>query len=98
MAAEGYRNVHVRHGDGYQGWPEHAPFDKVIVTAAPERVPEALVTQLAVGGTLILPVGPPYGAQELRILTKSATGVTTERSLPVQFVPMVKPKAPPGAP
>lgn len=98
LAAEGYRHVHVRHGDGYQGWPEHAPYDKVIVTAAPERVPEALVAQLAVGGTLILPVGPAHGAQELRILTKSASGVTTERSLPVQFVPMVTPKVPPAIP
>lgn len=91
LAAQGYRHVQVRHGDGYKGWPEEAPFDKVIVTAAPETVPPALVDQLAVGGTLILPVGPQHGAQELRILTKTAAGVTTERSLPVQFVPMVKP-------
>jgi protein-L-isoaspartate(D-aspartate) O-methyltransferase len=91
LASEGYQNVHVRAGDGYLGWPEHAPFSKIIVTAAPEVVPEALVNQLAVGGTLILPVGPQHGAQELRILTKSATGVTTERSLAVRFVPMVKP-------
>lgn len=91
LASEGYRNVHVRAGDGYRGWPERAPFSKIIVTAAPEAVPDALVDQLAVGGTLVLPVGPQYGAQELRILTKSATGVTTERSIAVRFVPMVKP-------
>jgi len=91
LASEGYRNVHVRAGDGYLGWPERAPFSKIIVTAAPEAVPGALVDQLAVGGTLILPVGPQHGAQELRILTKTANGVTTERSLAVRFVPMVKP-------
>jgi protein-L-isoaspartate(D-aspartate) O-methyltransferase len=88
---EGYRNVHVRAGDGYLGWPEHAPFRKIMVTAAPEDVPPALVEQLAVGGTMILPVGPRMGNQELRILTKTEKGVLTERSLPVRFVPMVKP-------
>jgi len=91
LEAEGYRNVHVRAGDGYRGWPEHAPFPKIIVTAAPEQVPPALVEQLAVGGTMILPVGPRGGDQELRILTKTEKGVMTERSLPVRFVPMVKP-------
>lgn len=91
LAAAGYRNVHVRHGDGYLGWPERAPFSKVVVTAAPEAVPEALVDQLAVGGTMIVPVGPQHGTQELRILTKTTTGVTTESSLAVRFVPMVKP-------
>jgi len=91
LASEGYLNVHVRSGDGYLGWPEHAPFSKIIVTAAPEVVPEALVNQLAVGGTLVVPVGPQHGAQQLRILTRTAKGVTTERSLAVRFVPMVKP-------
>ncbi|MCC7033790.1 MAG: protein-L-isoaspartate(D-aspartate) O-methyltransferase [Acidobacteria bacterium] len=91
LEAEGYRNVHVRAGDGYKGWPEHAPFPKIMVTAAPEEVPPALVEQLAVGGTMILPVGPRMGNQELRILTKTGKGVMTERSLPVRFVPMVKP-------
>ena len=91
LASLGYRHVHVRAGDGYRGWPEHAPFRKIMVTAAPEVVPQALVDQLAVGGTMILPVGPDGGAQELRILTKTPGGVTTERSLPVRFVPMVKP-------
>lgn len=93
LEALGYRNVHVRAGDGYQGWPEHAPFSKIMVTAAPEAVPQALVDQLAVGGKLILPVGPEGGPQELRILTRTARGVITERSLPVRFVPMVKPEA-----
>jgi protein-L-isoaspartate(D-aspartate) O-methyltransferase len=91
LEAQGYRNVHVRAGDGYRGWPEHAPFPKIIVTAAPEDVPPALVDQLAVGGTMILPVGPRLGDQELRILTKTGRGVVSERSLPVRFVPMVKP-------
>ncbi|MGE0816875.1 MAG: protein-L-isoaspartate(D-aspartate) O-methyltransferase [Vicinamibacterales bacterium] len=91
LAAEGCRHVHVRTGNGYEGWPEHAPFDRIVVTAAPEVVPQALVDQLKVGGTMILPVGPVHGAQELRILTRTAAGVTTERSLAVQFVPMVTP-------
>ncbi len=90
LDALGYRNVHVSAGDGDRGWPEHAPFPKIIVTAAPEEVPQALVDQLAVGGTMVVPVGPRYGDQELRILTKTAHGVVTERSLPVRFVPMVK--------
>jgi protein-L-isoaspartate(D-aspartate) O-methyltransferase len=90
LEALGYRNVHVRAGDGYLGWPERAPFNKVIVTAAPETIPAALVEQLAVGGTMVVPVGPAYGDQELRILTKTEKGVVTEVSLPVRFVPMVK--------
>jgi protein-L-isoaspartate(D-aspartate) O-methyltransferase len=90
LEALGYKNVHVRAGDGYLGWPEHAPFHKIIVTAAPEAVPPALVDQLAVGGTMVLPVGPVYGNQELRILTKTEKGVLTEFSLAVRFVPMVK--------
>jgi protein-L-isoaspartate(D-aspartate) O-methyltransferase len=91
LEALGYRNVHVRAGDGYRGWPEHAPFPKIIVTAAPEEVPQALVDQLAVGGTMVVPVGPRDGDQELRILRRGDRGVVTERSLPVRFVPMVKP-------
>jgi protein-L-isoaspartate(D-aspartate) O-methyltransferase len=90
LEAQGYRNVHVRAGDGYRGWPEHAPFPKIIVTAAPEEMPQALVDQLAAGGTMVVPVGPRDGAQELRILKKTDRGVVTERSLPVRFVPMVK--------
>lgn len=91
LTSLGYRNIQVRAGDGYRGWPEHAPFSKIILTAAPDAVPDALVEQLGVGGTMILPVGPAGGDQELRILTKTARGVTTERSLPVRFVPMVRP-------
>jgi protein-L-isoaspartate(D-aspartate) O-methyltransferase len=91
LTSLGYRNIQVRAGDGYRGWPEHAPFSKIILTAAPDSVPDALVEQLGVGGTMILPVGPAGGDQELRILTKTARGVTNERSLPVRFVPMVRP-------
>ncbi len=93
LAALGYDNVHVRAGDGYAGWPERAPFAKIIVTAAPEEVPPRLVEQLAVGGTMVIPVGPQFGEQEIRILTKTGRGVETTRSLPVRFVPMVKPPA-----
>jgi protein-L-isoaspartate(D-aspartate) O-methyltransferase len=90
LSSLGYRNIHVRAGDGYAGWPEHAPFSKIIVTAAPDSVPDALVEQLAVNGTMVLPVGPAGGDQELRVLRKTAQGVRTERSLPVRFVPMVR--------
>ncbi len=91
LGEEGYTNVQVKAGDGYLGWPEHAPFSKIIVTAAPEAVPAALVEQLAVGGTMIVPVGPQMGHQELRLLRKTPDGVVTETSLAVRFVPMVKP-------
>jgi protein-L-isoaspartate(D-aspartate) O-methyltransferase len=84
----GYRNVHVRIGDGYLGWPEQAPFDRIMVTAAPEEVPPALVEQLAVGGRMAVPVGTVY--QELRILRKTRTGLELLDSMPVRFVPMVK--------
>jgi protein-L-isoaspartate(D-aspartate) O-methyltransferase len=91
LSALGYRNVQVRIGDGYRGWPEHAPFSRIILTAAPEEIPQALVEQLAVGGRMVLPVGPVGGDQELRILTRTPDGVTIQTSLPVRFVPMVKP-------
>jgi protein-L-isoaspartate(D-aspartate) O-methyltransferase len=82
----GYRNVHLRVGDGYQGWPEAAPFDAVLVTAAPPAIPAPLVAQLAVGGKLLIPVGSDI--QELRVLTKTESGVTSERLFEVRFVPM----------
>jgi protein-L-isoaspartate(D-aspartate) O-methyltransferase len=88
----GYRNIEVRAGDGYLGWPEQAPFDKIIVTAAPETVPEELVKQLKPGGRLVVPVGT-RGSQDLLLLTKNAAGRVTERRIiPVAFVPMVKGK------
>jgi protein-L-isoaspartate(D-aspartate) O-methyltransferase len=87
LAAAGYRNVHVRTGNGYLGWPEHAPFARIIVTAAPEQIPPALVEQLAVGGRMVLPVGTTF--QEMTIVTKDRSGVTQKRTIPVRFVPMV---------
>ncbi|WLT30770.1 protein-L-isoaspartate(D-aspartate) O-methyltransferase [Geothrix sp. PMB-07] len=86
----GYGRVKVRVGDGYLGWPEAAPFDAIIVTCAPERVPEALVQQLKVGGKMIIPVGPQNGDQELYLLRKHKAGMETKAVLPVRFVPMVK--------
>ena len=91
FAALGVDGIDVRTGDGYRGWPERAPFDKIVVTAAPPALPEALVDQLAVGGIIVVPVGPAMGEQELRIVRKTPRGVVTERSLAVRFVPMVLP-------
>ena len=88
LAELGYNNVEVALGDGYGGWPEHAPFDAIVVTAAPDHVPPALVDQLAVGARLVLPVGPVGGRQAMTIVTKGADGATTEDTLPVRFVPM----------
>ncbi len=82
----GYRTVHVRAGDGYRGWPEAAPFDAIIVTAAPDHVPQPLIDQLKIGGRMIVPVGE--ADQALIRLTKTADGVQEERLLPVRFVPM----------
>jgi protein-L-isoaspartate(D-aspartate) O-methyltransferase len=83
----GYRTVEVRAGNGYLGWPEHAPFDRIIVTAAPPDIPQALVDQLAVGGIMVVPVGTSY--QEMVIITKTPAGVTEKRTIEVRFVPMV---------
>ena len=85
----GYDNITLRTGDGYKGWPEHAPFDGIIVTAAAEHIPPPLVEQLKPGGKLIIPVEFPGGMQELILVEKSENGSTTERSvLPVRFVPL----------
>lgn len=84
----GCTNVHVRHGDGYRGWPEAAPFDAIVVTAAPDHVPAPLVEQLAVGGRLVIPVGTHE--QEMQLITKTRTGVTEERTIPVRFVPLIR--------
>ena len=82
----GYHHVRVRAGNGYLGWPEHAPYDRIIVTAAPTEVPPALVEQLKVGGLMAIPVGTFI--QELRILRRTSSGLETIRTLPVRFVPM----------
>jgi protein-L-isoaspartate(D-aspartate) O-methyltransferase len=84
--ALGYQNITVRIGDGYQGWPQHAPFDAIVVTAAPPSIPRPLLKQLKQGGELVIPVGK--GTQELIRVTRTATGYKRERLLPVRFVPM----------
>jgi len=83
----GYKNVRVRAGDGYQGWPEHAPYDAIIVAAAPERVPQPLLDQLAVGGRMILPLGKRFD-QSLTLIRRTAQGYERTTLLPVAFVPM----------
>jgi protein-L-isoaspartate(D-aspartate) O-methyltransferase len=87
----GYDNVTVRSGDGYAGWPDEAPFDIILVTAAPEDVPAALIAQLKPGGRLVVPVGRVYDVQDLQLIEKDATGrVSTRSIIPVRFVPMLK--------
>lgn len=87
----GYANVTVRSGDGYLGWPDEAPFDIIVVTAAPEEVPAALLAQLKPGGRLIVPVGRVWDVQDLQLIEKDASGrVSTRSVIPVRFVPMVK--------
>lgn len=90
LARLGYTNVFVRAGDGHQGWPEHAPFDAIIVTCAPDRVPGPLVEQLRDGGRMVIPVGPEGGVQELYVLEKRAGAVRQTAVLPVRFVPMTR--------
>jgi len=83
-----YQNIFIKHGDGYQGWQEHAPYDVIIVTAAPDHVPEKLLEQLASGGRMVIPVGT--GFQNLYLMVKTKDGITKEKLLPVRFVPMVE--------
>jgi protein-L-isoaspartate(D-aspartate) O-methyltransferase len=86
----GYQNIQTRVGNGYHGWPEHAPYDGIIVTAAASHVPEALAEQLKPGGRMAIPVGLPYSHQELLLVTKDAQGKThTSSVLGVAFVPLV---------
>jgi protein-L-isoaspartate(D-aspartate) O-methyltransferase len=84
----GYANIRARHGDGYRGWPEAAPFHKIIVTAAPEEVPQALVDQLAIDGIMAVPVG--RGDQMMTIIRKTKDGIVKRETIPVLFVPMIK--------
>jgi protein-L-isoaspartate(D-aspartate) O-methyltransferase len=84
----GYKNIRVMHGDGYRGWPEYAPFDAIIVTCAPTRIPKPLSDQLAEGGRMIIPVGE-RGIQELILLVKKNGRIREESVLPVMFVPMI---------
>ena len=91
LARLGYDNVTVRIGDGYAGWEEHAPFDAIIVTAAPEEVPQPLIDQLKPGARLVIPVGPQHGYQSLQVLEKQQSGKAKVTDiLPVGFVPLVK--------
>ncbi len=86
----GYHNVRVRSGNGYAGWPEHAPYDGIMVTAAATHIPEALIEQLKPGGRLVIPVGMPFMAQELMLVEKDAHGQTDVREvLGVAFVPLI---------
>ena len=87
----GYRNVEVRVGDGYGGWPAAAPFDAIIVTAAPAAVPQPLIDQLKPGGRMVIPVGAPSDVQHLLLVEKQSDGrTTTRRALPVRFVPLTR--------
>ena len=93
LASLGYRNVTVKQGDGYLGWPERAPFDRIILTAAPPEIPQALIDQLKPGGKLVAPVGENAGEQKLVVVDKGRDGKVRRRSvLGVAFVPMVREK------
>ena len=85
LKRQGYTNIEVRVGNGYSGWPEHAPFDKVIVTAAPDLIPPPLIYQLKAGGRMVIPVGLP-DAQQLVVAEKESTGrITMKQIMPVRF-------------
>ena len=91
----GYKHVHVGVGDGAAGWPDRAPFDAIIVSCAPEDVPLSLITQLKIGGRLVVPIGPslelkPWEAQQLMAIRKNKSGLTREKLLDVRFVPMTR--------
>lgn len=87
LAHLGYDNVYLKWGNGYDGWADHAPYEAIMVTAAPPRIPAALVAQLAMGGKLVVPVG--HSSQTLLVITRHITGLSTEYTIPVRFVPMV---------
>jgi len=91
LSGLGYKHVHVKTGNGYEGWVEYAPYDGIVVTAAPDEIPKALVDQLAVNGKMVIPIG--VMDQEMMIITKTPEGVLEKRTIPVLFVPMTgKPK------
>ena len=86
----GFSNVHVRAGDGYAGWPDEAPFDRIMVTAAPDEIPQPLIDQLAAGGRLVIPVGAQGATQWMTIVDKTQQGLAERRTIPVQFVPFTR--------
>lgn len=93
LADSGYKNVHVKAGDGYRGWPKRAPFDAILVTCAPDHIPQPLVDQLKMGGRMVIPVGPdlkdrPWVPQELLVVRKSPGGMKREKHFDVRFVTM----------
>jgi protein-L-isoaspartate(D-aspartate) O-methyltransferase len=90
LAANGITNVHVREGDGYAGWPEHAPFERIMVTAAPATIPQPLLDQLAPGGRLVIPVGERNDTQWMTVVEKTAAGVVERKTIPVAFVPFTR--------
>ncbi len=90
LAAMGYTNIHIRHGDGYNGWPESAPYDGIVVTAAAPEVPPPLIEQLADGGRLVIPVGERFGFQDLWLLQKEGQRVRRTNYGGVLFVPLVR--------
>ena len=92
LARLGYKNVIVRQGDGYRGWPERAPFDAILVTAAAERIPPPLVEQLKDGGVMVIPVDSAESIQSLTLVRKQGATVITQTVLPVRFVPLVHPR------
>lgn len=88
----GYKNIHVRSGDGYHGWPEHAPYDAIIVTAAADYIPPALIEQLKEGGRMIIPVGSQFMTQQLVLVEKHKGKVRSRNVMPVRFVPFTRGK------
>lgn len=86
----GYTNISLRHADGYEGWEEHAPYDAIIVTAAPDHIPQPLLDQLADGGRMVIPVGPPSDYQELWLVKRQGEQIRKERVMGVAFVPLTR--------
>ena len=92
LKTAGYKNIHVKAGDGYHGWPEHGPFDAIVVTAAAEFIPPPLIQQLKDGGKMVIPVGSPFMNQNLTLVEKRGKKITTKNLLPVVFVPFTRKK------
>src|SRR5690606_5266310 len=92
LKATGYDRVQTRAGDGYHGWPEHAPFDVIIVTATADTIQPPLIAQLREGGRMVIPVGPQFGAQNLVLVTKQDGRIRTRTLMPVRFVPFTRAK------